>query len=56
MKQWLSERQTPAGKIDHNGSLKASLVSLSNEMTQITQDCRGVIDLSQPPAGSLKKT
>lgn len=55
MKQWLSERQTPTGKLDQDSSLKASLVSLSNEMTQITNDCRGVIDLSQPPAGYTKE-
>ncbi|HYY49390.1 MAG TPA: hypothetical protein VE643_00835, partial [Nitrososphaeraceae archaeon] len=36
MKQWLSKRQTPVGQIDQDGSLKASLISLSNEMTQIT--------------------
>ncbi len=55
MKQWLSKRQTPTGKLDQDGSLKASLVSLSNEMTQITQDCQGVIDLSQPPAEYTKE-
>jgi len=58
MNQWLSKRQTPAGQLDQDGSLKASLVSLSNEMTQITQitqDCRSVIDLSQPPAGYTKE-
>jgi hypothetical protein len=55
MKQWLSKRQTPAGKLDQDGSLKANLISLSKEMTQITQDCRGIIDLSQPPAGYTKE-
>ena len=55
MKQWLSKRQTPIGQLDQDGSLKANLISLSKEMTQITQDCRGVIDLSQPPAGYTKQ-
>jgi len=55
MKQWLSKRQTAVGQQDQDGSLKASLISLSNEMTQITQDCRDVIDLSQPPAGYTKE-
>ena len=55
MKQWLSKRQTPVGQLDQDGSLKANLISLSNEMTQITQDCRGVIDLSQPPTGYTKE-
>ena len=55
MKQWLSKRQTAAGQLDQDGSLKANLISLSNEMTQITQDCRGVIDLSQPPTGYTKE-
>ena len=55
MKQWLSKRQTPVGQLDQDGSLKANLISLSNEMTQITQDCRGVIDLSQPPTGHTKE-
>ena len=55
LNQWLSKRQTPAGQLDQDGSLKANLISLSNEMTQITQDCRSVIDLSQPPAGYTKE-
>jgi hypothetical protein len=55
MKRWLSRRQTPAGQIDQDGSLKANLTSLSKEMTQITQDCRGIIDLSQPPTGYTKE-
>lgn len=55
MKQWLSKRQTPTGQVDQDGSLKANLISLSKEMTQITQDCRGVIDLSQPPTGYTKE-
>ena len=55
IKQWLSKRQTPAGQLDQDGSLKARLISLSNEMTQITQDCQGIIDLSQPPTGYTKE-
>ena len=55
MKQWLSNRQTPAGQLDQDGSLKSNLVSLAKEMTQITNDCRGVIDLSQPPVGYTKQ-
>jgi hypothetical protein len=54
-KQWLSKRQTAAGQLDQDGLVKANLISLSKEMTQITQDCRGVIDLSQPPAGYTKE-
>jgi hypothetical protein len=54
LNQWLSKRQTPAGQLDQDGSLKANLISLSNEMTQITQYCRSVIDLSQFPAGYTK--
>jgi hypothetical protein len=37
MNQWLSKRQTPAGQLDQDSSLKANLISLSNEMTQITK-------------------
>lgn len=40
MNQWFSKRQTPVGQLDQDGSLKTSLVSLSNEMTQITLECR----------------
>ena len=54
-KQWLSKRQTPVGQLDQDGYLKENIISLSNEMTQITQDCRGVIDLSQPPTGYTKE-
>ena len=45
----------PAGHLDQDGSLKVNLISLSNEMTQITQDCRGLIDLSIPPTGYTKE-
>jgi N-acetylglutamate synthase/N-acetylornithine aminotransferase len=55
LKQWLSKRQTAAGQLDQDGSLRANLISLSKEMTQITQDCRGIIDLSQPPTGYTKE-
>jgi hypothetical protein len=55
MKQWLSKRQTPIGQLDQDGSLKANLISLSKEMTQITQDCRGVIDLSNLMLDTLNK-
>src|ERR671933_931358 len=55
LNQWLSKRQTPAGQLDQDGSLKANLISLSNEMTQKTQDCRGLIDLAQPPTGDNKE-
>jgi hypothetical protein len=42
MNQWFSKRQTTVGQLDQDGSLKASLVSLSNEMTQITLECRPI--------------
>jgi hypothetical protein len=35
MKQWLSKRQTPAAQLDQDGSLKANLISISNEMTHV---------------------
>jgi hypothetical protein len=44
-----------AGHLDQDGSLKVNLISLSNEMIQITQDCRGAIDLSIPPIGYTKE-
>ena len=53
IEQWLAKRQSLTGQLDFSGSLKADLISISNDMRQVAHDCSGVIDLSQPPPGYI---
>jgi hypothetical protein len=51
IEQWITKKQSPVGQLDLSGSVKAELISIVNDMKQLANDCKDVIDLSQPPPG-----